>query len=392
MKKKIFHFPLLIINSAFVLPIGCALALAWANIRPESYYRFSHALEFPVNEIGLVFLFAVMAKEVVEATLKGGDLHPWRRAALPVASAVGGVIVPAIIYSAFLSRMPEPEPMLASAWAVTCAIDVTLCYLIGGLIFGRHPAIPFLLLTAIASNAIGLSAIATITPENMRSVAIGLTLVAVGMGTAFAMRRRGVSSFWPYIVLGGGLSWYGMFLAGAHPALALMPIVPFMPHAARDEGLFVDPSPKAKDTLSRFERWWAAPIQAVLFLFGLVNAGVPLHGLDDGMWAIPVATLIGRPIGVLLGAEAAIAFGLHRPPRMGWKELIVVGCTASVGLTMALYFSTASLAIGSLRVQSQTGALLTVTGAIVAFGAAWLLGVGRWRVTDETAPAPAHRP
>ncbi|MEO5763193.1 MAG: Na+/H+ antiporter NhaA [Vicinamibacteria bacterium] len=392
MKKKIFHFPLLIINSAFVLPIGCALALAWANIRPESYYRFSHALEFPVNEIGLVFLFAVMAKEVVEATLKGGDLHPWRRAALPVASAVGGVIVPAIIYSAFLSRMPEPEPMLASAWAVTCAIDVTLCYLIGGLIFGRHPAIPFLLLTAIASNAIGLSAIATITPEDMRSVAIGLTLVAVGMGTAFAMRRRGVSSFWPYIVLGGGLSWYGMFLAGAHPALALMPIVPFMPHAARDEGLFVDPSPKAKDTLSRFERWWAAPIQAVLFLFGLVNAGVPLHGLDDGMWAIPVATLIGRPIGVLLGAEAAIAFGLHRPPRMGWKELIVVGCTASVGLTMALYFSTASLAIGSLRVQSQTGALLTVTGAIVAFGAAWLLGVGRWRVADETAPAPAHRP
>ncbi|MEO8360247.1 MAG: Na+/H+ antiporter NhaA [Vicinamibacteria bacterium] len=392
MKKKIFRFPLLVVDSAFVLPIGCALALAWANLRPESYYRFSHALEFPVNEIGLAFLFAVMAKEVLEATLKGGDLHPWRRAALPFAAAAGGVIVPVIIYLAFLNGLAEPEPRLAGAWAVTCAIDVTLCYLIGGLIFGRHPAIPFLLLTAIASNAIGLSAIATLAPENMRSVALGLALVAVGMAVSVAMRRRHVSSFWPYIALGGGLSWYGMFLAGAHPALALVPIVPFMPHAKRDEGLFVDPSPKAKDALSRFERWWTVPIQAILFLFGLVNAGVPLHGIDTGMWAIPVATLIGRPIGVLLGAEAAIAAGLHRIPRVGWRELIVVGCTASIGLTMALYFSTASLAIGSLRVQSQTGALLTTWGALLAFGAAWLLGVGRWRVADRAAPASAHVP
>ncbi len=376
MDRTRFRIPLFIVDSLLVLPLGCAGALVWANTFAASYYRFSHALDFPVNEIGIAFFFAIMTKEVVEATLPGGDLHPWRRAALPVAAAVGGVVVPALLYVGLLHELAEP--MLVQAWVVTSAIDVAACYLVGRLIFGRHPAVPFLLVLAIASDAIGLLILAALDPATPVRLAMGTALVGLAMGLALAMRRRGVASFWPYLVLPGCLSWYGLFLGGVHPALALVLIVPFVPHARRHAGLFIDTTPEARDALSRFERWAAPLVQVVLFLFGLVNAGVPLHGLEPGMWAVPIATVIGRPIGILAGAEVAVAVGLHRTPRVGRKELLIIGLAASVGLTVGLFFAASSFGLGPLRLQLKTGALLTLAGAGLAFLAAWLLGVGRF--------------
>jgi NhaA family Na+:H+ antiporter len=210
----------------------------------------------------------------------------------------------------------------------------------------------------------------------------GMALVVLAVWSAIAMGRRRVESYWPYLLVSGGMSWSGLFLCGLHPALALVPIVPFMPHAHRPSGLFEDPGPRARDTLSRFERWWAPAVQAVLFLFGLVNAGVPLHGLEAGMWALPVATMVGRPFGVLLGAGAGVSAGLHRTAHVGWKELLVIGCAASIGLTFALFLATAILPLGPLLLQMKTGALLTAGGAVLTFLTAWLLGVGRFRAAE----------
>src|ERR1700694_4197219 len=92
----------LLLDYLFALPLGCAAALLWANTLPDSYYRFAHATTFLVNDVGMVFFFALITKEVADATLPGGDLHPWRRAALPVAAAIGGVIVSIACYLAFL--------------------------------------------------------------------------------------------------------------------------------------------------------------------------------------------------------------------------------------------------------------------------------------------------
>jgi NhaA family Na+:H+ antiporter len=357
------------------LPVGCALALVWANMLPEAYYRVAHALAFPVNEIGMMLFLAVLTKEVVEATLPHGDLHPWRRAALPIAAAAGGALVPIAMYIAILKQIGEP--MLVHAWMVTLAIDVGACYVLGGIIFRRHPALPFLLLVALATDALGLALLATLEPAAPALVFVGLATAVAGVVIALAMRRRRVRSFWPYVIVPGALCWYGFFLSGIHPALALVPVVPFMPHARRDAGLFVDP-PSASDALTRFERWSVLPIQGVLFLFGLANAGVPMHGLEAGVWAMPAATLIGRPIGIFAGAEIAVAAGLHRHPRVGRKELIVIGCTAAVGLTVALFFATVVLPLGPLLVQLETSALLTAVGAAVAVVMAWSLGVGRF--------------
>jgi hypothetical protein len=67
-----------------LLPLGAAIALVWANTGPESYFRFSYAAAFVVNDVAMVFFFGLMTKEVVQATAPGGVLHPWRRALLPV--------------------------------------------------------------------------------------------------------------------------------------------------------------------------------------------------------------------------------------------------------------------------------------------------------------------
>src|SRR6266699_135677 len=137
-----------VLDYLLALPIGCAAAVLWANTLPDSYYQFAHATAFAVNDVGMVFFFALITKEVAEATLPGGALHPWRRAALPVAAAVGGVVVSIAIYLAFLQHVGEH--MLMAGWVGACAIDIPGTYIIARLIFGRHPAVPFLLLLAIS--------------------------------------------------------------------------------------------------------------------------------------------------------------------------------------------------------------------------------------------------
>jgi Na+:H+ antiporter, NhaA family len=365
----------LVLDYLMALPVGCAAGLIWANTLPDSYFRFAHATAFLVNDVGIVFFFALITKEVAEATLPGGALHPWRRAALPVAAAIGGVVVSIASYLAFLQYVGEP--MLMAGWVAACAIDIPGSYIIARLIFGRHPAVPFLLLLAIAADAIGLASVAVVHPVGDAQPALGFVLMAIAIGASAAFRRRGVKNFWLYLVGPGTLSWLALFVGGVHPALALVPIVPFFPHGSRDRGLLVDPAPQAHDTLTLFERWWRLPVEGVLLLFGLVNAGVPLHGLEEGMWAIPIAAL-GRPIGIVAAAGIAIGLGLHLPRQVGWRELVVVGCTASIGLVFALFFATAVMPPGPVLLEMKMGALVTVAGGGLAFAMARLLRVGRF--------------
>jgi Na+/H+ antiporter NhaA len=95
------------------------------------------------------------------------------------------------------------------------------------------------------------------------------------------------------------------------------------------------------------------------------------------MWAIPIAA-IGRPIGIVAAAVVAIAAGLHLPQRIGWPELLVVGCTASIGLVFALFFATAVMPPGPILLEMKMGALITIAGGGLAFAVARLLRVGRF--------------
>jgi NhaA family Na+:H+ antiporter len=364
------------VDHSLVLPIGAVIALVWANTLFSSYEAFAHALHFAVNDVAMVFFFALATKEVVEATAPGGALHTWRRASLPVVAATGGMIGPALIYVALVRFWHAPG--LARGWAIPCATDIAFSYLVARGIFKRHPAIPFLLLLAIADDALGLVILAVFYPIGNLHLLQASILMAAALLAAYGIRRRRTKSFWPYIVAGGTFSWAGLFFGGLHPALALVPIVPFLPHAARDPGLFVEAPPGARDTLSRFEHWWKYPVQGVLFFFGLVNAGVPVGQAGIGTWVVLIAILAGKPIGVILSVLAAVAAGLHLPARLSWRDLTVVGFAAAIGFTVALFFATAAFPNGPLLDETKMGALLSVSGAVVAFAAAAALRVGRF--------------
>jgi Na+:H+ antiporter, NhaA family len=366
------------------LPIAAVLALVWANTFGASYDQFARALTFPINDIGMAFFFGLAAKEVVEATAAGGALDTWRRAAMPVVAAVGGMVVPALLF--VLLVQGTGHDALLRGWAIPCATDIAFSALVARAIFGRHPAVPFLLLLAIVDDALGLAVLALFYPAHDLHLAVAIALMAAALSVAFVLRRTGVRNFWPYVCIGGAFSWFALFWGGLHPALALVPIIPFLPHAEHDPGLFVEAPPYAHDPLSELEHWLRLPVQAVLFLFGLVNAGVRLGSAGPGTWTVLTAILVGKPLGISLAVAVAVAVGLQLPGRLRWQDVIVVGCTSGIGFTVALFFATAAFPPGSILDATKVGALLSIVGAVAALAAAKVLGAGRFRASEPEYP------
>ena len=373
-RQRLLRFAL---EHLLMLPLGALIALAWVNTAPESYFRFTLPAAFAVNDLAMVVFFAIIMKEVVEATVPGGVLHPWRRAWLPVVASVGVVGVPALLFVGLVDALDEP--MLAVAWPVTFATDLAVGYFVTRLIFGgRHPVMPFFLLIGIASNAFGFLATAVFHPARDLHLGTGALIMALALAIAVALRRVRVRSFWPYVLGAGSASWCALFLGGFDPALALVPIVPFLPHAKRDPGFFVDASPDATDALNRFEIWWRHPAQVALFFFGLVNAGVPLRALEPGTWGLPIAVIAGKPLGMLIGTGMAVAVGLHLPHHVRARELIVVGFSAAIGFSVGLFLCAALLPPGQLRAEIGMGVLLSLTGAPLALVLAKVFRAGRF--------------
>lgn len=356
------------IDNSGLLLTGAAVALVWANLALGSYERLAHALHFLVNDVAMVFFFALATKEVVEATAPGGALHSPRRASVPMLAAVGGMVGPAGIYVALALAAGLPE--LLRGWAIPCATDIAFSYLVARVILGpAHPAIPFLLLLAIADDALGLMLLAAFYPTGtIRPLEFGLLLTAA-MGMAYWLKRRRIRNFWPYVAGAGLLSWIAFYRGGLHPALALVPIVPFLPHASRDPGLFVD-APHLHDPLNEFEHWWKRPVHVILFFFGLANAGVTVTSVGPGTWIVLAAILVGKPLGIVLSTAVCVRAGLHRPAGVTWGDLTIVGIIAGIGFTVALFFATAAFPPGELLDQTKMGALLSFTASLLALAAA----------------------
>ena len=364
------------VEHLLLLPLGALVALAWVNTAPESYFRFTFTIAFAVNDLAMVFFFAIMTKEVVEATAPGGVLHSWRRVMLPVIAAIFATAAAAAIYSRVVDVLDEP--MLIVGWPAVMATDLAVGYFVARLIFRLHPMVPFFLVLGIASDALGFLALSFVNPTRDTHLLTGIAILVGAMSIAAALRSRRVVSFWPYLLGPGVIAWFALFWSGLHPALALVPIIPFLPHAARDPGFFVDALPDAKDTLSQFENWWRYPVQLTLFFFGLVNAGVSSGALELGTWGVPIAALAGKPLGVLIGAGLALLAGLHLPHHVGWRDLFVTGLIAAMGFSIGLFFSAALLPPGQLRAEVSMGVLLSLLAAPLAIGFAVLLRVGRF--------------
>jgi NhaA family Na+:H+ antiporter len=355
----------LVLENSLLLVAGTVAAVVWANLDLSSYDAVAHPLHFWVNDVGMVLFFALAAKEVFEATLPDGPLASPRRALSPLAAAVGGMAAPAVIYVSLASTVGPSD--LVRGWAIPCATDIAFSAMIARIIFpSGHPAIPFLLLLAIADDALGLIILAIFYPSGALSFPALIALMTAAILLALWLRRRRIGNFWPYIIGPGALSWAALYLGGFHPALALVPIVPFMPHGPRDLGLFDRREALEPDTLNRFEQWWATPVQFVLLLFGFANAGVPFAQIGAGTYYVLAALLLGKPIGILAFSSGARLLGARLPSGLQPGDLFVVGIAASIGFTVSLFFATAAFPEGSALSQTKMGALLSFLAAPLA--------------------------
>jgi NhaA family Na+:H+ antiporter len=349
-------------DRSLLLVVGTVTALVWANLDHDAYASVAHHLHFWVNDVGMVFFFALAAKEVRESLLPGGPLASPREAMLPLVAAVGGMVVPAAIFLSLVSAFGPAG--LSRGWAIPSATDIAFSAMVARAVFpAGHPAVPFLLLLAIADDALGLLLLAVFYPSAPLQVMPLVLLMGVALAGAAALMRFGVRSFWPYVLGPGAASWAALYLGGVHPALAMVPVVAFMPHADRDRGLFDLEKIHRTDTLSRFEHWWWTPVQFILLAFGVANAGVVVSTVGSGTYFVLAALLVGKPLGIVSFARMAVLAGARVPAGLTWPDALVVGVAASIGFTVALFFATAAFPAGSLLDQAKMGALLSFAAA-----------------------------
>jgi NhaA family Na+:H+ antiporter len=402
---------------SLLLILGAVVALVWANVDEQSYheiidyvlvkdswigqnyevatgvYERKLTLHFLINDVLMALFFAIAGKEVWEAVILENGSLKGKKAITPLFAAVGGMAGPALIYL-FGAHLLGSFDTLANGWAIPTATDIAFSYLVARVIFGSgHSAVGFLLLLAIADDAMGLVILATFYPKGeVLPVWLLLSLgsaILVFLLANWLPRRldrgnqkrpnstwvRKNLSFWPYL-LAGCASWYAFQQAGVHPALGLLPIIPTIPHADRDFGIFSDAESHITDLLNTIEHGLKVPVEVILFLFGLANAGVAFSAMGEATWLVLAGLLFGKPVGIcLLGLFAAYVLRLGLPDGMNKRDLFVVGCIAGIGFTVALFVAVVAFHGYGAQDSAKMGALLSFSAAFIAIIAAKILGV-----------------
>jgi len=399
---------------SILLISGALIALVWANINYDSYHHFvefviwDHApighyhdghrtltLHYLINDVAMAFFFAIAAKEVWEAIiLKNGSLRG-KKAATPLFATAGGMLGPIAVYLGLAMLLgSDTYTAVANGWAIPTATDIAFSYLVGRMVFGSgHPAVRFLLLLAIADDAAGLIILAIFYPSgDLAPEWLGLSVVAAiavfvlanwlprhldrgnqARPTSTWVRQK--LTLWPSLVT-ACFSWYGFMMAGIHPALGLLPIVPTIPHADRAFGFFSEAETYLHDLLNDIEHGLKIPVEVVLFFFGLLNAGVVFSAIGDPTWLVLAGLIIGKPVGVFLfGIIGAHVLKLGLPQGMRTIDLFVIGCVSAIGFTVSLFVASVAFDPGPVQDAAKMGALFSFGAAALSFAAGKLTRV-----------------
>lgn len=363
-----------IMNRFLLLPLGVAIALVWANTSAEDYFRFSHAWAFFVNEIAMAVFLALVAQDLYESLMRGGEFSHWHNWTLSVVAAVGGLAGSVGAFMWFVDV--NGEQVLATAWPVVAAVDLAAGYYVMRTVYPRRSSVAaFVVLAAVITDVITMTVVTTQSPEFRVHIG-GVVLLLAAILSALWLRRAGVRNFGPYWFGCGTAAWFAMYWMGIHPALALVPIIPLMPHEPRRHDTFADPADD--DEVHHAEHAWNAAAQIALFMFGLVNGGVLWRHVDTGTWGVLLAAIVGRPAGLLIAVGLTLSVGVRLPRGMRWPDLLVAALATTTGFTFSLFLTAVTLPIGAVAEQITLGALGTVAGAAVTIGMARLLAVGRF--------------
>jgi NhaA family Na+:H+ antiporter len=383
------------------LIVGVFAALGAANAAPDWYHHMvegallegfeilghSLSLDFLVNDLFMVLFFGIAAKEITDAILPGGSLNPPSKAINPLLATLGGVVGPVGVFFLLVNMLFSGEAnydAVANGWGVPTATDIALAWLVARLVFGaRHPAVNFLLLLAVADDAIGLGIIAVFYPDPAHPVEpMQLLWTLGGMLAVLGMRAAKLKSWVPYIIVGGGLSWFGLITAHLHPALALVFIVPFLPAERVQMGLVSEEEDvgktqhaQAESALENFEHFFKTFVDYGLFFFAFANAGVAFANIGALTWTILASLVAGKTLGVFLFSWMGSRLGFPLPDGMDSKTLLLSGLIAGLGLTVALFVAGEAYVDIGLQGEAKMGALFSGMLFVVAIVAGKLLGI-----------------
>ncbi len=342
----------------------------WANLAPDTYHHFINnpifggfSLHFISNELFMVLFFAIAAVEITQSCLPGGNLNPFSKAINPLLGTLGGVVGPIGVYFLLNSTLGAPE--LTNGWGIPTATDIALAWLAARMAFGeRHPAVSYLLLLAVADDAIGLAIIAIFYPNpSLPAEPVWLLLTCLGMLTAYGLRNLRVHNYWPYLILGGVMSWTGLHSAHLHPALALVFIVPFLPHAPRETKQIFEEDPSDRSPMHQFEHEWKIVVDFGLFIFGLANAGVEFSNIGTVSWIVLASLILGKTVGIFSFGWLATRLGFGLPRDMRRRELLIAGIIAGTGFTVALFVSGEAFTDPAIKGAAKMGAMLSIVAA-----------------------------
>lgn len=401
-----------------VLLVCAAVALIWANSPwRDSYFHLweievgirvgSRALDLSLHHWindGLMAVFFFVVGLEIKREMLVGELSSARQAALPIAGALGGMIVPALIYSALNATGPG-----SAGWGIPMATDIAFALGVLALLGPRVPVVLKVFLTAVAI-ADDIGAVLVIALFYTSDLAVAWLLVGAGiLAVLIALNALGVRRPAGYLAL-GVLLWLAFLQSGVHATVAGVVLAMTIPSRTRlheEEFLAVArgaidefeaacqpgetvlsnrPQQEAIEALEHVSEGVQSPLftmerklhGAVAFfimpIFALANAGVALGGLLDSL-ALPVTAgvilglVLGKPIGITLFAWTAVRLGLATlPGQTSWLALHGVSWLGGIGFTMSLFIAGLAFTDASLLDSAKVGIL----------GASLLAGIAGW--------------
>lgn len=331
--------------SGFLL-IGCTLlSVLLANSEVgEAYLHLFHAelplsipgiphtvsVEWLIND-GLMAVFFLLVGLEIKRELLVGELSSFQKASLPVMAAIGGMIAPALFYTAFNAGTPS-----VSGWGIPMATDIAFALGVLSLLGNRVPLSLKVFLTALAVvddlGAVGV--IAVFYTHDLSTTY--LSYAAAVLLLLMLMNRSGINSLWKYLIPGLVL-WYCVLQSGVHATVAGVLLALCIPHKTR----------KGPPLLSRLEERLHTPVNYFIMpLFALANTALPIksemvtHLSDPIALGVIFGLVVGKPVGIFLFSWLSVTTGLSQlPAGTRFRELAGLGMLGGIGFTMAIFIA-----------------------------------------------------